>query len=582
MDFKPSDKTIKDLLISGHQFMIPRFQRAYSWEKRHYAEFLRDIIGNLQVVDGKITTSPYFVGTMLFIGNFIEADRRPIEVVDGQQRLTTITILFSALSDLFKANGNETLAELVFKYIMTKDDNGDNIRVLQSKSNYPFFAYFIQDYDKDNLDIESTSEEESNIKATYEFFLSQLAEDKLRLMLKQRIGATFIDTIPYLDILKAIRDQVLSCSFISIATDTKEQANRIFEILNAKGKRLDNVDLIKNLLFEVANDVEPVDEAEDLWSKIRAKIEDPDVGVGMATFYRHFWASAYKKSTQNGLYGDFKSLIKPKTKDRYLQFLKEMLSHANLYSQIVSPTPQAFQNRQEYLWLVQSLKDLTNDLNIVQVRVPLMALLDAKKREVISSAMLKKTVQYLEGFHFAFSVLTAGRPNKIDSAFSSFAIDLHRSKDKQSSQRIIDTLIGKLDPLFPVFEKFRESFVKLSYTKKPVPSNVLTRYALRRLNCFFSNVELVPNDVTVEHIISESISDASSNIGNLILLESKLNHEAEDSDYEAKKDIYRKSKQEWVKDFVKQHASWTESDFATRANFLARTYYEKLLGKKTE
>ena len=54
MDFKPSDKTIKDLLISGHQFMIPRFQRAYSWEKRHYAEFLRDIIGNLQVVEGKI------------------------------------------------------------------------------------------------------------------------------------------------------------------------------------------------------------------------------------------------------------------------------------------------------------------------------------------------------------------------------------------------------------------------------------------------------------------------------------------------------------------------------------------------
>lgn len=295
MDFKPSDKTIKDLLVSGHQFVIPRFQRAYSWERRHYSEFLRDIVGNLQVREGEISPNPYFVGTMLFIGNFIEADRRPIEVVDGQQRLTTITILFSALSDIFKSIGQERLAEHVFRYIMATDDDGESVRILMSKSHYPYFAYYIQDYAKSNVGISTSSDEESHIEATYRFFLEQLKEDKVRKLLKLRIGSALVDGISYVDILKAIRDQVLACSFIAITTDTKEQSNRIFEILNAKGKRLDSVDLIKNLLFEVVNDIEPVDRAEDIWTKIRRLVEDPDVGVGIATFYRHFWASTYKK-----------------------------------------------------------------------------------------------------------------------------------------------------------------------------------------------------------------------------------------------------------------------------------------------
>lgn len=579
MDFKPSDKTIKDLLVSGHQFMIPRFQRAYSWERRHYSEFLRDIVGNLQIREGEIATNPYFVGTMLFIGNFIEADRRPIEVVDGQQRLTTITILFSALSDIFKSNGQDKLAEHVFKYIMTTDDNGEAVRILKSKSHYPYFAYFIQDYEKSNTNISSGSEEESNIESTFKFFLDQLKEEKIRRMLKLRVGSELVDSINYIDILKAIRDQVLACSFIAITTDTKEQSNRIFEILNAKGKRLDNVDLIKNLLFEVVNDIEPVDKAEDIWTKIRNKIEDPEIGVGIATFYRHFWATVYKKSTSSRLYEDFKANVKPKNKERYLQFMTEMLEYAGYYSQIVNPTLAAYGNRQEYAWLVQSMKDLTDDLNIVQVRVPLMALLYAKSRDTISSQMLKTTVKYLEGFHFAYSVLTAGRANKIESIYSTFAINLRKSVSKQESSVIIKHLVEDLNPLYPSFEKFMDSFVHLTFTKSSVASNVLTRYALRRLNCYYSNQEIVQSDLTVEHIASESEGVDTTQIGNLILLESNLNNDADNLSYEEKKGVYANSKQNWVLTFIAKNKVWDSSCFYSRAQDLARDYYEKVLGR---
>ena len=185
MDIKPYDKTIRDLLGSKRQFMIPRFQREYSWDKKNYQEFLDDMVGNLIINNGKITSSQYFLGTMLFIGNFTEGTEQEIQVVDGQQRLTTITIMFSALSDRFIELNENTLSRQIFTYIMTEDDDGNEVRILKSKTNYPFFAYFIQDKSKSTT-AEAITEEERCIKEAYEYFKGKLNETKLKDMLKDR------------------------------------------------------------------------------------------------------------------------------------------------------------------------------------------------------------------------------------------------------------------------------------------------------------------------------------------------------------------------------------------------------------
>ena len=96
MNIKPEDKTIKDILLSRRQFVIPRFQREYSWDKKNYQEFWEDIISGIEVNnEGKITNNQYFLGTMLFIGNYTDGKDSEIQVVDGQQRLTTITLISS-------------------------------------------------------------------------------------------------------------------------------------------------------------------------------------------------------------------------------------------------------------------------------------------------------------------------------------------------------------------------------------------------------------------------------------------------------------------------------------------------------
>mgnify|MGYP001326772579 CR=1 FL=1 len=397
MNIKPKDETIKSLLISGSQFSIPRFQREYSWDKKNYQEFFYDMINCLSIKEGKLEANSYFLGTMLFIGDYSEANenRKSIFVVDGQQRITTITILFSALSDRFKNIGEDKLSEQVFRYIMTEDDDGNEVRILESKTHYPYFSFFIQDREKNDFQ-ETATEEEECIKESFDYLYENLDEKKLRLHLKKKLGSDAVDQLFYIDILKAIRDQVLGTIFISISTPDKENANMIFEILNAKGKRLSHVDLIKNKIFEIVDDSGSADFAEVKWAEIKKTLISRKESIGLATFYRHFWISNYKKTSGSKLYDDFQKEVKPKNKARYKEFLKEIEEDSKIYIQILNPSREDYQSRKEYFWLVQSLNVLMNFFNIVQVRIALIALFKSKKQDLINPAKFKSTRAYLK------------------------------------------------------------------------------------------------------------------------------------------------------------------------------------------
>lgn len=579
MDIKPYDKTIRDILGSKRQFVIPRFQREYSWDKKNYQEFLEDMVGNLVIKEGKISFSQYFLGTMLFIGNFTEGTEQEIQVVDGQQRLTTITILFSALSDRFVGLGQATLSRQLFSYIMTEDDDGNEVRILKSKTSYPFFSYFIQDKDK-SLNPEATTEEEHCIKETYEYFHAQLTETKLKAMLKRKHGSEIVDALSEVDILKALRDQVLNSTFVSISTTDRKQANKIFEILNAKGKRLAHIDLIKNKIFEVLNKVEPADFAEETWKEIKEILSSGKESVGFATFYQHFWSSKYKKVYSNKLYEAFNATIK-KNEAEYSAFLNELLRNAKIYMQIVNPKREDYDNRKEYFGVVQSLNCINNYFNVVQVRIALLALFDVKQREIIDLTMLRSTLSYLENFHFAYNAILANRTNRLEKIYSSFAIALRKASTKVAARGIIQNeLIAPLDELFPTFENFSAKFVALSFTKKDKASNVKTKYAINKLNSFYSETEVFSDDGSIEHIISEREGGDALNIGNLILLEGKLNDEAGHKDYSDKCAAYAKSNYAWVKNFIAKHRQWDSSMITQRAIELSKVYYSQILKRE--
>ena len=218
--------------------------------------------------------------------------------------------------------------------------------------------------------------------------------------------------------------------------------------------------------------------------------------------------------------------------------------------------------------------------NVVQVRVPLLALYDAKERNVISTKQFKEVVTYLENFHFAYNAVLSRSANVIDPKYTRFSIALRECDNKQNSQAIIQSMLyDQIDLLFPSYDDFKKGFEKLTFTKKDSPSNLRTKYALNKLNAFFMADEIFDDKGSIEHILPEGDLQ-TLNIGNLILLEGNLNVKADNLGYIDKKKIYRESKYKWIKEFVDKHTDWSSKDIENRASILAEQYYKNIFKRK--
>lgn len=572
MKFTPENKTIKTMFRSYPMMSIPNFQREYSWDKYYYNTFFIDILEGIKQEDKKLINTDYFIGTMVFSGS--EKKDESIEVIDGQQRLTVITILLSVLTSKFKNIKEEDLAEATFEYIKTKDDYGRPIPKLKSITSYPYFEAYVQSIEK--MDVEPATEEEINIKQTYNYFESELEEMKLK-------GKyDFNENTPYKDLLIAIRDQILQMNIISILTEEKDSAYEIFEILNAKGKNLASIDLIKNTIYSKfhADDNAKDKIIENKWEGIKTTLRSRNPNIGFATFYRHYWISKYQKTTNSKLYDSFKKHIKSNKKS-YEKFVKDLSTMAETYMKIVSPNIDDYNNRKEYNWLIQSLKAIEKTFGVTQARIALLALFKLKSNNEISSKAFKDAVNYIENFIFAYTGVLKNQANIYESRFSKLAIKLRESKDKSDTNNILkEYLYQAFEDRYPQKEEFLSGFVRLRFSKEESPTNTITKYVLNKISSKLNNSEVYSIDSSIEHIINEDISnDNTLFIGNLICLEIDLNNEASDLAYEEKLEVYKKSKYDQVLNFCNKYPNFNENDIEERSKILGEYYYDNILNE---
>lgn len=567
--------TVKNLFRTFPQFNIPVFQRDYSWDKQYYSKFIDDILKGISFEDGELKLSKYFIGTMVFSG---ESGDPIVDVVDGQQRLTVITILFSVISEQLIRGGEDGLGNATFKYVKELNDHDKYVQHLVSETSYPYLDSFIQSLDKTNAPSVQTDEEE-NLKETYDYFTSRLTENRLN------VEPVFQGTqSTYTNMLLAIRDQILASTVISISTPERDSAFMIFEILNAKGKSLASIDLIKNILFEeFHNDPNGMEaNADTIWKNIKLNLRSRQQNIGLATFYRHFWISKYKKVTNAKLYDSFKEEIVA-NKQSYFNFIKDLDKESKQYIKIISPNlREDYNNRQEYKWLEESLQSFNATFGLVQTRLVLLALMDIKNKDLISTSKFKEAILYIENFVFMYTGIGKNPANIYELRFSNLAINLRKTTSKSESNDILRRdLYEAFSEYEPDYTEFEQSFITLTYRKGRFNSNILTKYIINKIGAFYQGDETsIPNN-SIEHIISENTENNQTlNIGNLILLETNLNNDANDLSYEEKKEIYLTSRNNQVKDFVGEYDNFTLDDIEVRAKKLSKWYYENVLNKE--
>jgi uncharacterized protein DUF262 len=149
------DKELKTVL-SSHFYKIPRFQRPYLWEKEQVDEFWQDAIANQD--------PDYFIGSMVVF----MMTHDTFGVVDGQQRLTTITMILCALRNALIALNEESLALGIQHLVEKPDINNKSQFVLQTETSYPYLQEHIQKLGEPDSDDTAPGEEETHLQRAFD------------------------------------------------------------------------------------------------------------------------------------------------------------------------------------------------------------------------------------------------------------------------------------------------------------------------------------------------------------------------------------------------------------------------------
>ena len=427
MELHAYTKTIDELFSVNKKYIVPRFQREYSWSTEQVTELWEDIISNIQITDNhEFHHEEHFIGALVLVG---DDKSKQLNIVDGQQRLTTLTIFLSALCERFIEIEKTILAEAIhYNFIAGKNSDGQPYFKLENESPKPFFQTSIQAFKKvkvEKVKNEPKTEEEKTLLKTYNQLYHNLSQKKLATFFK---GFNIDKKSDYEMLLKEIREQVLSyIKVIFITVKEEDQAYTIFETLNARGINLSFVDLLKNKLFKELNQQHPDDTAKTKWKKLRFLISSREGLGSLETFVRHWWISRYSYKSAEKVYKAFKEKWNNNEIDAN-QFIDDLISDAEKYIKIASPNWDD--------WKQQEEKDIYRSLNALKIfelsqnRPFILSLFRAKESKLIKLSDLKNILAFIEGFHFLFTAVCSMRASGIEGSYSKAARAIFEANNK--------------------------------------------------------------------------------------------------------------------------------------------------------
>jgi uncharacterized protein with ParB-like and HNH nuclease domain len=311
--------TLHELLEGARQYKMPPFQRKYSWDEKNWNMLWEDLI---VIYNGEIE-SDYFMGTIVtkpMLGS--ASGVSPFIVIDGQQRLITITILLAAIRNLLEIKGNIELSDKINKLYLVNDSKGINdyhkISFRHSRSDWSAYKSIM---DKSDYSVAHTKA--SRVFKLFEGRLSKLDSNADLEKLKNIIVSKLI--------------------FIDICVDDEDNPYLIFGSLNNKGLQLEQSDLIRSHIFMRFSEIEERVEMAKEWHLLEDKFaqEESDEYVtskGLLSLDQYFWIylrkdgiSVPEKEVSRYMISDF-----DKSPCKY-QYIKELNQFSNYYVRFCSP-----------------------------------------------------------------------------------------------------------------------------------------------------------------------------------------------------------------------------------------------------
>ena len=565
MKFSCTAKDMQTLLKAGY-YRVPRFQRPYSWTREEIEELWSDVL---------IDTPPgHFIGSIVA---FTGSDH--YSVVDGQQRLITITIVLCCIRNELQSAGHNKLANGLHATLIERPDLTSEPKcVLQPETSEEFFYDTVQQMPGtiEPRRKRPQQDEEINLSRARDYLSSKVkgALDAIR------SDTTLSEERKHARIRKKLedmRDRLLRLSLIFVKLDDEDEAYLMFETLNARGKDLRVSDLVKNHLAKhLKRKTKTVDSFKIRWEKIVRGVEGSSASIGVNEFIHHHWLSAKEYTSQKKLFKSIKKAIKKPNADAYLE---ELVEESSLYFAIFEPRAASW-NRSE-LEIRRSLCALKT-FGVRQPAPLVLSLISQLRKGALKPKNVSAALNAIEAFHFQFTaVASQSSSGGISQMYAKHAREVREAASLQDAMESMAGLKEKLRDRLPAADEFHAGFRSLSYSSVYTRHRDLVRYILGGVARYGLRPTAIEFDaMTIEHILPESDSTAFesqiANIGNLTLVNVDLNRKLGNRAFSAKRQKLIAAEDVWIDDVLDGAAEWGGTEIGERADCLATLAREKI------
>lgn len=556
-----SKEKLSSFFDGSSQYRIPFFQRAYVWKEDNWAELWENILEELKDFDAN---SEHFIGTIII--KQIESEKLGslvYDLIDGQQRLTTVCLLLRALQD---TTIDKQFKQWINKLLVFTDSYGKKtIRVEHSRVDRNYFRQIILSND-DNKTLKKAN---NKVVEAYLYFKDRITQD-----------------VNSKDIRNVVTVVLERLPVIHMALSKTDDIQQIFDTINSLGVKLTTGELLKNYLFSLKDMeskyekywqsvFESDEEAVLFWNKDKTagRVVRSTIELFLYSYLVIITGSVIKIET---LFKEYKKYLKDKTPKEIIDFAKELNEYATLYQQMPDGEQLAelsFVDHEKRFFHVM------NELDITTV-FPLVLFIYKKIKDKTERINI---LRCLESYLVRRTICKLTTKN-YNNLFISIMVDLKKHKSFTSKDFNKKLLSFKEDTnRFPNDKELKSAFSS-SQLVNQYSKEILYCISLYQLNHVYQDKQTLNNSgLSVEHIMpkkwrnnwdlpkgmkEETRDSMLLTLGNLTLVKGRLNSSMRDSAWkEKKKSLKQFSSLRITLDYL-ENKDWDESVISDRADDL--------------
>jgi hypothetical protein len=554
-NFNTKNDTFRKLMGNGLTYRIPRFQRDYSWTEDEWEDLWLDLLGTIK----EDAEPAHYMGYLV-----LQSDNdKAFDVIDGQHRLTTLSIIILAALKNFDRlvqegkdieRNKQRMDDYRRSYIGFLDPVTfvPRSKLTLNRNNDHYFQTYLVPLG--HLPVRGFRASEHGLRKAFEWFENRIRDYVIRAGPDQGVTlARFIESFS---------DKL----FFTVITVTDElNAYKVFETLNARGVRLSSTDLLKNYLFSVfhreGQHGHEMKVLEDRWESIVGRLGSES----FPDFLRMHWNSRRESVRQAELFKVIRSKVA--TPEHAFTLLREMEEDMDNYLALTQPETSHW---------ISALKSYALDLRMFNVRQPLPLLLAA--RRMLADGDMETLIRACFIISFRYNVIAGLQANEQERTYGSVA-----EKISKADLADLPSILTALKPIYIGDPQFKAAFVEKVIRTTNTRNKRVVRYLLCALEKHTSgnDHDADSDSFNIEHILpqnpvegwnqfrDEDVEVMTYRLGNMTLMQTGANRDLGNANFADKKPAYAASVFAITQKVATDNADWTPERLSARQTWMA-------------